>query len=146
MVGRRGGVGGGDGGGHGVGEHGHELLVVKLIKLIASPRRPGGRPRVAAIVRGLEEGNGVADGSPVSAPLGGGEVEEFIDPGGVLRGGRRQVPHGRDLLVRKTRPVGSHGWDLWRQLRHNVRRNNEPKLFQPSNQKPKPSQTMVFIV
>lgn len=46
MVGRRGGVGGGDGGGHGVGEHGHELLVVKLIKLIASPRRPGAAPEL----------------------------------------------------------------------------------------------------
>ena len=81
MVGRRGGVGGGDGGGDGVGEHRHELLVVELIELIPGPRYSGGgAARVTAFVRRLEEGNGVAGGSPVSPSLGGGEVEEFVDP------------------------------------------------------------------
>lgn len=84
MVGRGGGVGGRDGGGDGVSEHGHELLVVELIELAG--RAGGGAGGGAGVVGGrvLEEGNGVAGGSAVGAALGGGEIEEFIDPGGVV--------------------------------------------------------------
>lgn len=117
-----------------VGEHGQELVVVEAVEVV----RPDAGIAVAGA--GLEKSHGVADGAAVRAALGGGEVEELVDPRRLLLLRRRVVErrrrHGRGeerahggaallLLVvvvvvpaPELRPRRRHGGDLGRQLRH----------------------------
>jgi len=65
-------------------EHGHELFIIKLVKLILIAI-------IIVVIVGLttpqwcvQVGDGIAHRPPVSAAPGGGEVEELVHPRRVL--------------------------------------------------------------
>lgn len=102
------------------GEHGHELLIVKPIKLrlvIISLRRCSGAAAFVLHWR-LQKCDRVADGSPVRSPPRRREVEEFINPTRVL-GGRIGIAVAIAIwcktgyfLVTKVRPIWGHVWNF----------------------------------
>lgn len=142
-----------------VGEHGHELLIIKPIKAVIGVRWWHNVIHGAIIIviirvvtiptffnnnqrrRWVEEGDGIADGPAVRPSSDGGEVEELVNPMGLIavdivvvkgHGGgsignivivvvvvivviRRNKGHS---LVRKWRPIVAHIWYFWRQLCH----------------------------
>lgn len=116
---RPGGAGGSRGGDFIGGEHGHELLIVKPIKLnMSSGVGLRGCTGGAAFVLHwrLEKCDGVADGSPVGPPPGRREVEELVDPTRVAAGiaVRRSKTRRHLVVVAQVRPVWGHVGNLWR--------------------------------